>query len=140
MKNWYAQKNTMWKFCDDVNMTINPISECFKLVRKEYQTWHDWVGKLIHWELCKSLKFDQADTWYIHKPESIRENETQKILWDFEIKMDHPTSTRRLDLILFFKYKKTKTKTLVILWILSFQWTIELKKSKWKDKQILEPY
>ena len=24
-------------------------------------TRHDWVGKVIHWEMCKRLKFDHAD-------------------------------------------------------------------------------
>ena len=25
---------------------------------KENKTWHDWVGKVIHRELCKKLNFD----------------------------------------------------------------------------------
>ena len=32
------------------------ISECGKLAQ-EYKTRYDWVGKVIHWELCKKLKF-----------------------------------------------------------------------------------
>ena len=43
---------------------------------------HDWVGKVIHWQLCKRLKFDYANKWYTHKPVFIQENETHKILWD----------------------------------------------------------
>ena len=39
--------------------------------KKEYKTMHDWVGKVIHWELCNELKFDHADNWYMHKPESV---------------------------------------------------------------------
>ena len=34
------------------------ISECSKLEQREYQTRLDWVGKMIHWELCKKFKFD----------------------------------------------------------------------------------
>ena len=45
---------------------------------KKYNTKHDWVGKLIHWELCKRLKFDLTTKWYTHKSESIPENETVK--------------------------------------------------------------
>ena len=37
------------------------ISECRKLPLKEYKNRHDWVGKVIHWELCKKLKFDYTD-------------------------------------------------------------------------------
>ena len=43
---------------------------------------HEWVGKVIHGELCKKLKFDNTTQWYLHKPDSFLENETRKILWD----------------------------------------------------------
>ena len=34
------------------------INECSKFAQKEYKTRHDWVGKVIHWELYKKLEFD----------------------------------------------------------------------------------
>ena len=52
-------------------------------------TRHDWVGKVIHWEMCKKMKFDHPTKWYIYKQESVLENETYKILWDFEIQINH---------------------------------------------------
>ena len=70
------------------------ISKCNKLAQKEYKTRHDWVGKVIHWELCKELKFDHTNKWYKHKPESILENEMHKLLWDFEIQTVHLISAR----------------------------------------------
>ena len=39
---------------------------------KEYKTRLDWVGELIHKELCKKLKFDHTTKWYVHNPESVR--------------------------------------------------------------------
>ena len=33
----------------------------------------------------------------MHKPDSDLENETYKVIWDFEIKMDHPILVRTLD-------------------------------------------
>ena len=33
----------------------------------------------------------------MHQPESVLENETQKILWDFEIQTDHLIPVRRPD-------------------------------------------
>ena len=36
----------------------------------------------------------------MHNPESIIENETHKILWDFEIQTDHLISARRPDLVI----------------------------------------
>ena len=35
-------------------------SETSKLVQKEYQRRHDWVGKVIHWELGQKLEWDQT--------------------------------------------------------------------------------
>ena len=60
-----------------------------------YKTWHDWVGNVIHWELCKKLKFDFTTKWYIHKPKPVFENETQKLLRDFVIQTDDLTLDRR---------------------------------------------
>ena len=34
-------------------------------------------------------KNDHICKWYLHKQESTLENETHKILWDFEIQTDH---------------------------------------------------
>ena len=57
---------------------------------------------MIHWELCLWLKFDHAD-----KPESILENETHKIVWDFEIQTDHQIRDRKPDQVLINKKKPT---------------------------------
>ena len=86
--------------------TVNHIiREYNKLAKKEYKTRHDWVRKMIRWELCKRLKFDHINKWYMLKPESVQEKETHKILWDF----DHPIPARRPDLVLINKKKKKKT-------------------------------
>ena len=61
------------------------IIECSKLAQKEYKTKHNWVGKVIHWVLCKKLKFDHTNQWYMHNPASVLENETHELLWDFDI-------------------------------------------------------
>ena len=48
-------------------------------------TKHDWVGKVIKWELRNRLNFDHITKHYMLEPESILENKKFKILWDFEI-------------------------------------------------------
>ena len=55
---------------------------------------HDWVGKVIHLELCKKFKFNSTNKWYMHNPESAQENEKHKVLWGFEIQADHLISAR----------------------------------------------
>ena len=48
-----TQQNIKYRLSGERDETINlVISECSKLVQKEYKTTHDWVGKAIHWELC----------------------------------------------------------------------------------------
>ena len=42
----------------------------------------------------------------MHKPESILENEMHKILWDFEIQIDHLILARRPDLVIINNKKK----------------------------------
>ena len=55
---------------------------------------------MIHWELCKKFKVDRTNKWYKHNPESVLENGTRKIIWDFEIRTDHVISARRLDRVI----------------------------------------
>ena len=40
---------------------------------------------MIHWLLCKKLNFDQTSKWYMHNSQSVQENETDKVLLDFEM-------------------------------------------------------
>ena len=46
--------------------------------KKEFKTRPDWDGEVIHFELCKKLKFDHTTKWYMHKSESVLENEIHK--------------------------------------------------------------
>ena len=48
---------------------INHLSECSKWALREYKTRHDWVCKVIHWEMCKKLKFDHTNEWSMQIPE-----------------------------------------------------------------------
>ena len=83
------QQNSRYRFCGDPSQTTKHISECSKLAQKEYKTRQDWVGKLIHWELHKKLKFYLENKWYMHNSESVQENERHKLLWGFGIQTDH---------------------------------------------------
>ena len=65
------------------------------------------MGKGIHGELSKRLNFDYTTKWYVHKTESVLENKTHKILWDFEIQTDHQIPPKRPVLVLIKKKKRT---------------------------------
>ena len=130
-----TQQNSKHGLCADKNETINHIiSECGKLAKNEYKTRHDWVGKVIYWKLYEKFKFDHTNKWYMHNLASLLENETHKLLWDFNIKTDHYKvwSTRRPDLIIINKKKKKKkNRELAKLWTLLSRLITE---RKWKEK------
>ena len=100
-----TQQNSKYGDRDEIINHI--ISECSKLAQKEYKTRYDWVGKVIHWEMCKISKFDLTNKWYMHNPAPVLENDTHKLPWDFGIHTYHLISTRRPDLIIINKEKRT---------------------------------
>ena len=71
------QQNSKCRLYGDRDKTISHIiSECSKLTQKEYKTRHDWVGKVIHWDLCKKFQFDHTNKWYMRNPTSVQKNDT----------------------------------------------------------------
>ena len=102
-----TEQNSKCKLCGDRDETINHIiSECSKLAQKEYKARHDWVGKVIHGEMWKKFKFDHANIWYMDNPAPVLENDTHKLLCDFNIQTDHLISARRQDFIIINKKRK----------------------------------
>ena len=65
------------------------------------------MGKVSLLELCKKLKFDHTNKSYMPNPESVLENETHKLLWNFEIQTDHLISAGQPDLVIVNKIKGT---------------------------------
>ena len=105
-----TQQNSKCRLCGDWDETINHIiSEYNKLAQREYKARHDWVGKGIHWEMCKKFKFDHTNKWYMHNPAPVIENATNKLLWDFNIQTDPLIPARRSDLIIINKKKKKRS-------------------------------
>ena len=132
-----VEQNSRNRLCRERDETINyVISECGKLAQKEYKTSHDWVGKVIHWELCKKLKFDHTNKCYMYNPASVQENETQQLLWDFDIQTDLLIPARRTDLTIIKKRKKRKKKRTcrVVDFAVSADHRVKLKVSGKKDK------
>ena len=106
------------------------ISECSKLAQKEYKARHDWVGKVIHWEMCKKFKFDHTNKWYMHNPAPVLENDMHKLLWDFDIQTDHLISARRPDLIIINNKKRKPAK------LSTADHRIKLKECEKRDKYL----
>ena len=127
------QQNSKCRLCSDKEETINHmISECSKLAQKEYKTRHDWVGKVIHWEMCKKFNFDQTNKGYMHNPAPVLENDTHKLLWDFDIQMHHLISARRPDIIIINNKKKKKRICKIIVFVFPADHRIKLKECEKK--------
>ena len=101
-----TQPKSKCRLCGDRDETINHIiCECSKLAQ-EYEAKHDWVGMVIHSEMCKKFKFDHTNKWFMHNPAPVLVNYSQKLLWDFNIQTDQLISARRPDLIVINNKKR----------------------------------
>ena len=90
-----------------------------------------WAGWFTQ-NCIGKLKFDHTNKWYIQNPTSHPQNDTCKLLWDFEIQMDHLILARRPELIII---NKTKERDFAKLWtLLSQLTTVKLKESEIKDE------
>ena len=56
--------------------------------------------------MCKKFKFDHTNKWYMHNPAPVLENNTHKLLWNFDIHTNHLISTRGPDLIIINKKRE----------------------------------
>ena len=61
------------------------------------------------------------------KPESVQENETHKILWDFEIQVDHFIPARQPDLVIFNNKKNS---------VVPAEYRVKIKENKKKGKYL----
>ena len=69
----------------------------------------------------------------MHNPAPVFENNTNKLLWDFDIHMDHLISVRRPDLIIINKKKRTCK---IIEFAVPADDRIKLKECEKKDKYL----
>ena len=74
--------------------------------------------------------------WYMHNPVAVLENDSHKILWDFNIQTDHLIPARRPDLIIINKKKKKKKICKIVDFAVPADHRINLKKSEKKDKYL----
>ena len=71
---------------------------------------------------------DHTNKWYRHNPAFVLENETQKLLWDFDIQMDHLILPRRPDFLVIKKMNLQK------FWLWRSDWSRSKIERKWKEE------
>ena len=95
-KIYRLQQHTKCRICSRSDEAIkNIVSECLILAQKEHKRRHDWIGRHIHWEICRANGIHVKSKWYEHQPKMVIENDSCKILWDFTIQVDHFITARR---------------------------------------------
>ena len=84
--------------------------------------------------MCRKFHFDHTNKWHMHNPAPLLENESHKLLWDFNIQTDNLIPARRPDLIIINKKKKRICK--IVDFAVPADHRINLKKSEKKDKYL----
>ena len=125
--DWSEYGEVTWR----IEETCCPLSS--KLAQREYKARHDWVGKVIHWEMCKKLEFNHTNKCYMHNPAPVLENATHKLLWYFNIQTDHLISAIRPDLIIINKKKRTCK---IVDFAVPADHRIKLKECEKRDKYL----
>ena len=74
----------------------------------------------------------------MHNPASVLENDTHKLLWDFNIQIDHLISARRPDLIIIKQKKKKKRERIckIVNFAVPADHRIKLKECEKKDNNL----
>ena len=57
--------------------------------------------------MFRKFQFDHTNKWYMHNPAPVLENDSHKLPWNFNIQTDYLIPTRRLDLIIINKKRKS---------------------------------
>ena len=72
----------------------------------------------------------------MHNPESVLENETHKLQWDFDVQTNHLISDRRPNLVIINNNnnKKKKRTCRIVDFVVSADYRVKFKESKKKKK------
>ena len=76
---------------------------CSQLASAQYKSRYDNVAKYIHWLLYGKYNIGQEGNWWKHSPGSVVQNDSVKILWDFNIFVDHLIYARWPDIVVIDK-------------------------------------
>ena len=93
------------------------------------------MGQVIHWELCKKLKFDHTNTWYLHSLEFVLENETHKLLLGFHYTNWSPNLGPTTNLMIINNNNKKRTCRIVDFASPADHW-VKLKECQKRDKYL----
>ena len=93
--------------CGKTGKTIShTVSECSKLIQREYKRRHDNVATVVHEKLCKKFNLGKSEKWYLHNPQNFSENVNHKLIWDMNIQCVKIIMEKRPDIAIANKMEK----------------------------------
>ena len=93
----------------------------------------------IHWAFSENYEFERLEKWWQHKVETVLENETSKLLWDFNVQLqtDRAIQHYRPNIVLINKVdSKIKIKDIAVLWDANIESKYGEKVDHYKDLAI----
>ena len=128
-----TQQKSKGGWCGDWDETTNHIiNEFSKSAPTEYKTRNHWIGKVIHWELCKKFKFKHMNKWYMHNPSWVLEDETHKLIWFWHPKGSPNLGQTTRHLIIIKKKRTCK----IVEFAVTADYSVKLKESEKKNKYL----
>ena len=107
------------------------------LANSDHLNCHNRIASQIHWALCGKYGFDRSEQWWQHKVETVLENETYKILWDFNIYTDQAIHHRCPDIVLIDKVdNRVKIIDIAVPWDANIESKYREKVDHYKDLAI----
>ena len=59
-----TQAESKCRLCGKGKETVRHIvCECPMLAQTKYKRRHNWVGRKIHWQMCRKIGFDVNEKW-----------------------------------------------------------------------------
>ena len=58
-------------------------------------------------KLCEKFNLEKSEKWYLHNPQTVRENVNHKLIWDMNIQSDNVIVERRPDIVIVNKMEET---------------------------------
>ena len=87
----------------------------------------------LMWNTLMSNNNNNTNKWYMHNPVPVLENDSHKLLWEFNIQTDHLIPARRPDLIIIYKRKRICK---IVDFAVPADHRINLKESEKNDKYL----
>ena len=96
----HVTQDSKCRLCKEQDETVTHILSAFKkIAQMEYLSRHNNGASIVHRSICQSFQLPVHSKRWLHKPDTVCQNEDAKILWDMDIQTDRVIPARRPDII-----------------------------------------